>query len=730
MNLQSISNLIEVVPDFPEAGIFFRDISQLLAHFDARDATFDMLYDLVKDLNIDYVVGIESRGFIFGVALAERLKCGFVMLRKPGRHPNPIKVEYGLEYKKQETLCIQPGIIHPGKNVLIVDDILATGGSFLAACELVADKAGANIAGLVCLAELFGLPKRERQIKNSSTGLVEKTYKLNDFKIFSLLKYSANESSKFISRHDQLFNAKKVDYFPLEYPFCNDRRVIVFSTPSMRSIANGIVSKSMNFRSGAIHWNYFPDGFPNIKFEHMKFLENRDVVFIGSLFDKATLLEQLSMTLVLSDQFVRSLSIVFPYFAPGTMERVEEEGTLATAETTSRLITSALPLTKTGRPTLHIFDIHALPNRFYFPKDKVCVRMETGIDLLLKKIPKTITIVFPDDGAYKRFRSIFEREGFKIVICSKIRIGDDRIIKIVDMHNISKEDVSYLNDMIIVDDLVQSGKTLEECRKALVNLGAKRVSCYVTHAVFPKKGYKKFINSEFYKFYITNTIPENANVLENVNPFEVLHIEELLINRFNESFELVEKENDVTHLTCYVASTNKTKLEATYVAIKEYLKTMGTYDSTKVHITGVAVPSEVAEQPIGSETYTGCANRLANLTEYVKYHKYNYNMLVSIENGVSCLEDDTDPYDFAVVKIQTVAGEEVMITSDHKTVFPKTYLERSVAQNQSVTVGNLIEKDLNIRDGLWHTRFGTKSRQDDLKDTIITALNDDSLCSI
>lgn len=723
VDLQIISNLVEVIPNFPEEGVYFRNIGPLLLNTDVRTATFDMMYDLVKDLHIDCVAGVESRGFIFGMALAERLKCEFVMVRKPGNVPNAIIVEYGLEYRKKSALCIQPGIIKQGKNVLVVDDILATGGSVLATCELIIEKAKANVVGILCFAELYGLEKQQRPIYDPISGQLSKMYKLEDFNSMSLLKYSASESSKFISRHDQLFRAKKVNYFPLEHPFLNDNRVIVFSSPRMESLANGIVSKSMNYRSGTIHWNYFPDGLPNIKFEHMKYLENKRAVFILDLQNKHLLLEQLSMIMVLVDQFIESLDIIIPYFAPGTMERVEEEGTLATAETTSRLISMSLPITQKGRVTLRIFDLHTQHNRFYFPKEKVAVKMESYIDLLKTKLPSGITIVFPDDGAHKRFRTQFE--GYKIVICSKVRgDGDKRIITIKDTYNIPSGDQSYLDDMIIVDDLVQTGGTLEECRKALVSLGAKRVSCAVAHAVFPKMAYKRFVSGGFYKFYITNSIPEVSNRLENVTPFEVIHIEDEIIRSLDYSFQLVNTCNEIKHLNVYVASTNQAKLTSAYVALKDRLK-----DSTniKVHIYGVGVPSEVPEQPVGTQTHDGCANRLSNLHEYVEHYNLPYDLLVSVENGV-----DREPldggltYDFAVVKVKSKNGE-VMVQSDHKTYFPNEFYDVSVEQCQTVTVGNLIEKKLNIKSGTWHERYGSKTRELDLKETIYSALQDKSL---
>lgn len=164
--LELINASITVTPNFPKEGIYFRDISQLLANNDLRETGFDMLADLTKNETIDYVAGIDSRGFIFGIALAQRLKCGFVMLRKQNKT---------LESNKNPSiLSLQTGLIPSGKNVIIVDDILSSGGSVLAGCELI-EKLGCNVVGCLCLIELDGSQRKEKLMK---------------YKIFSLLRYS------------------------------------------------------------------------------------------------------------------------------------------------------------------------------------------------------------------------------------------------------------------------------------------------------------------------------------------------------------------------------------------------------------------------------------------------------------------------------------------------------------------------------------------------------------
>jgi adenine phosphoribosyltransferase len=172
VSVQSINDSISIIKDFPKKGINFRDICHLLADNDIREKAFDLLYELVKDIKIDYVAGIDPRGFIFGVPLAQRLKCGFVMLKKSLKTPNTILVPYGQECVN--VLTIQTGLIPHEANVLIVDDILATGGSLVAACELI-ERIGCNVVGCLCLIELIDCPKKDKLLNN---------------KIFSLLQHS------------------------------------------------------------------------------------------------------------------------------------------------------------------------------------------------------------------------------------------------------------------------------------------------------------------------------------------------------------------------------------------------------------------------------------------------------------------------------------------------------------------------------------------------------------
>ncbi len=160
MNTEKLKTKIRNVPDFPKKGIVFRDITTLLKDPDAFKIVIDHLHEKYKEIALDCILGIESRGFIFGGALAHRLGIGFVPARKPGKLPaETIAESYSLEYGKA-TLEIHKDAIGRGQRVLVIDDLLATGGTLQAACRLV-ERLGGEVAGIWVLIELNFLNGRK-----------------------------------------------------------------------------------------------------------------------------------------------------------------------------------------------------------------------------------------------------------------------------------------------------------------------------------------------------------------------------------------------------------------------------------------------------------------------------------------------------------------------------------------------------------------------------------------
>ena len=170
-----LSKEIRSVPNFPKKGIVFRDITTLVKNKHAMAQAIDMMYQHYKEMRIDKVVSVESRGYILGAPLAYKLGAGFVPVRKPGKLPSAtLKQEYELEYGT-DAVEIHKDAIMPGETVLVHDDLLATGGTIAASCQLV-EKLGGEIVGISFLIELTFLHARK---------------KLSQYEIFSLIKYDS-----------------------------------------------------------------------------------------------------------------------------------------------------------------------------------------------------------------------------------------------------------------------------------------------------------------------------------------------------------------------------------------------------------------------------------------------------------------------------------------------------------------------------------------------------------
>jgi adenine phosphoribosyltransferase len=158
-----LNKYIRSIPDFPKAGILFRDITPLLGDGDALRASVEQLTAPFAGAEIDYVAAVEARGFIFGPAVAAALSAGFIPIRKPGKLPSKTEsVTYDLEYGS-DTIQVHSDAVKAGSKVLMVDDLLATGGTMAAACELI-EKIGAKVCGIAFLVELEELKGRDKLV--------------------------------------------------------------------------------------------------------------------------------------------------------------------------------------------------------------------------------------------------------------------------------------------------------------------------------------------------------------------------------------------------------------------------------------------------------------------------------------------------------------------------------------------------------------------------------------
>mgnify|MGYP001448838949 CR=1 FL=1 len=174
--MKKIEDYVRSIPDFPEPGIIFRDITSVLQDADGLQLAIDSMQDCLKDTDVDVIVGTESRGFIFGVPIAYNLHKPFVPVRKKGKLPcETVSRSYDLEYGSAE-IEIHKRSIKPGDKVVIVDDLMATGGTAEAMIKLI-EGLGGEVVEVLCLIELMGLKGRE---------------KLKGYKVDSVIQYPGN----------------------------------------------------------------------------------------------------------------------------------------------------------------------------------------------------------------------------------------------------------------------------------------------------------------------------------------------------------------------------------------------------------------------------------------------------------------------------------------------------------------------------------------------------------
>src|SRR3989339_374034 len=258
-----------------------------------------------------------------------------------------------------------------------------------------------------------------------------------------------------------------------------------------------LIAEDDRIELGNIHWDKFSDKWPSLQIEDneniRKKVKGRDVVFLASFLPE-NLFEQMAIIYALPRYQADSFRIVLPYFPVGTMERVGEgkEGEIATAMTMFRMLSATPQCHGKGPALLTIFDVHALQER-----------------------------VYPDDGARKRYGDYFR--DYPIIVCNKVKIGKKKIITI-------KEGNSCGKHCIMVDDLIFTGGTLMECRDVLIKAGAKKISAYAAHGIFPEESWKKFTKELFEYVWITDSCPWMVDIVKDIKPFEILSIKDLIVN--------------------------------------------------------------------------------------------------------------------------------------------------------------------------------------------------------
>lgn len=724
MSLSEVFRSIKVIKGFPKPEIVFRHIGPLLKDTNLFNYAIKQLFSSTT-LKFDAVCGLETRGIYIASAIQQQFGIPQVMIRKQSKLPGE---KYTYEYKKEygtDILELEVDSIKKGERILIVDDLMATAGSLEAAANLV-EQAGGIVDAFMVLIEFRDLKGRDR-LKSSYPYAYT----------YSLFSLDSFDETQVLSKNVGIPTELRINRFrPSVYPYDSNTPVLMWH-PTMETFAKKMLQVS-NMRASYINWNYFPDTWPNITFEPSVTLVNKNVVFVMSIARKEIFAEQLAMLVALPRQLINSLTIIVPYLGPATHERVDYSGQLATVEPILKILSSCIPMTKTGPPILRIFDIHALQIRFY-TNDNITMKLMSAVPVFinyLKSKKDRYVIAYPDDGSYKRFKYFFE--DFPQVICSKIREGNLRKIIVREKVNWPEDQSIQLDNVVIIDDLVQSGETLLSCAEALKSLGAlkllgfTKISAYVTHAVFPNDAWKKFTTGKVInEFIITNTNPEVSDKLYGIYPFTVLDVQthlcsELKLN--DPSISVV----DVKKMTkIYVASTNVDKLTAVYEAS---LKDNSVFPNDQVYeiysVDGIS--SGISEQPFGiGETTNGATNRLNNCILTVGNKDAIY---VSIENG---LERDTEKNienyqitysDIPVIQYKLPDSSSIFTLVKGEVIIPNEYnsmVEEALnSLDRSITFGSIIQKRFAIKD--WHKFVCGVSRKDILVESLMKPNSNES----
>jgi len=308
----------------------------------------------------------------------------------------------------------------------------------------------------------------------------------------------------------------------------------IIASPGMEDFAKKLVhADPERFTYFPTKWGKFPDLTDNIEtggYHPINRIRDESILFLASFHNNDVTLSQFHVMTMLAESFPKDLTILLPFYTTATMERVIKEGTCATGSTLARFFSN---LPNSGRPhRVMVYDLHTLQGRFYLYGNALA-SLHTAFPLLIDKIQgtKIDCVAFPDAGAEKRFSAYFKKSlpNVELIVCGKKRDPYDPSKRTV----VIKDGEAKGRNVVIVDDMVQSGGTLTECGKVLKAAGANSVNAFVTHGVFPRDSYKRFLKGGdraiFDNFWVTNSNPTVVNKIPSDDTFEVLDITDLVI---------------------------------------------------------------------------------------------------------------------------------------------------------------------------------------------------------
>jgi len=313
---------------------------------------------------------------------------------------------------------------------------------------------------------------------------------------------------------------------------------VLFYSPQMTPLAREIARRYPDeIALGDIDFKRFPDGSPNTKVVGADELAKSHVAFLACFDAWDSFFEQLSVHYHLAGLAPKNYRVILPFMKTATMERATNEDQVITAATMLQAL-SAIGPAGPGPVRVYTYDIHALAIQS-FAGPNITLKLKTGLKLLFEKLGQEpdldkLTIVFPDDGAKKRFgevKAVIKAEkllGFKTAVCGKSRIGDD------DRKVVLQEGDVRGRRVVIIDDLIRTANTLFVCAKVLKANGAEVVDAYGTHVVHEDGGWRKFDGGVIRKLYMTDSCPAAVQAVRENPNVEVFSLADSIANAIRE----------------------------------------------------------------------------------------------------------------------------------------------------------------------------------------------------
>lgn len=660
---------MEVHPDFPRPGVTFYSCRGLLESPTTRNKVFGCLASRVKSLQADKVLGVDSRGYILGTALATSLELPFGMITKLGKTPGEVVSTTGQSEYGSSSLEVSSSLVTPGLRVVIVDDVLATGGTALAAASLVT-RLGGVVVGFVFVGFVVSL-HGDITLKSSYPEASVDYY------------YSLTPDGVITSWTD----VRPTWSPPNTLASCP---YVVLAHPSMYSWASWLTSHYPGvFGWAEVKWNSFPDSMPDVEFP-AKLLRGRKVVYVMSSDDPSTLFEQWSLMRAITKHFPSQVWFWLPYFSVGTHERTTLPGTLATAKTMMELLSCGIASCSGGPPQLVVADIHSLVERFYLSNEVIFNPVDPVPDVI-KFLGDGFTVVLPDDGAFKRAKPSLVGTRLPVVTFDKHRSGSTR--DVVWNPELSLNGPPNYRYAVILDDVCMSGGTLVEVAKALLRMGFQAVSAYITHARFPGNSWRRLVapgpDAVFHTVYCMDTVTSTVETIRDRKPFFVISSIPGFIK------ELLPSDIDTTVIR--LGTEQKVKVDAVTRAFETI------YPTRRIRFRLYAAKSGVSSQPIGKE----------EILKGLQGREYSVGYpSLCIESGL--VIEDGKGYD-----VPAVSWQGRVVWGEGREVAPDV-VARVLEAKGSLTIGECVDPS---NPHACHLDSSPKSREQILFETVYRMLN-------